>query len=149
MENKELREKQKQEALKRLEILQNLYGVHQNVLKEFKADETIYYSERINKVYCGILYWLSNKDEFVEKVKEIEEKRNLYVYHCMLSHTSDGDMLTMMYVSEDEENWEYERNQLKNDGIVDVYVCNFGCEWLSEFGSAEIVGINGGLITMY
>ena len=52
--NKELREKQKQEALKRLEILEKLYGVHENVLREFKADETIYYSD---KWYRRVYQW--------------------------------------------------------------------------------------------
>ena len=39
----DLRTMQKQEALKRLGILEKEYLVHKNVLKEFKQNETIYY----------------------------------------------------------------------------------------------------------
>ena len=59
----DLRELQKQEAIERLKIL----NLHPNVLSEFKADGTIYYSERINEQMRGILYWLSNNDEYVKK----------------------------------------------------------------------------------
>lgn len=148
MINEELRNKQKKEALKRLEILQTEYRMHPNVLKEFKTEEIIYYSETFNKVYSGILYWLHNKKEFVEKVKEIEEKRNLYVYHCILSHTNIGDMLTMLYVSDDEEFWEFEQEQLK-EGYSSAFVCNLTFELDSEFGEIGFDGVNGGLVRRY
>ena len=43
MINEELRNKQKQEVIERLKILQRNYLVHKNVLKEYKENETIYY----------------------------------------------------------------------------------------------------------
>ena len=149
MENTELRDKQKQEAIKRLKILEKEYLVHKNVLKEFKQNETIYYSENLGGAFSGILYWLRNKKEFVEKVKEIEKTRNLYIYHCILNHYRDiGDVLTMLYVSEDEEFWEYEREELK-DGYASAYVWNISFEHYSEFGDIGIVGVNGGLVRRY
>lgn len=149
MDNKELREKQKQEAIKRLEILQSEYMLHKNVLNEFKADETIYYSENFGGYMQGILYWLHNKDEFVKVVKEIEEKRNIYVYHCILNHyRDDGDVLTMLYISEDEEYWENERQELK-EGCPCIYEHSFSFPEFSEFGSTEITGVNGGINRLY
>lgn len=145
MINKELREKQKQEALKRLKILQKDYLVHKNVLKEFKENETIYYSENFSGYMQGILYWLRNNHQYVERVKEIEEKHNIYVYKCILSHTNFGDILDCLYISSDEESWEYEREQLENDGIVDSYCINLSDEYCSEFSCIEITGVNGGL----
>lgn len=149
MDNKELRDKQKQEAIKRLEILQSEYMLHKNVLNEFKADETIYYSENFSGYMQGILYWLHNKDEFVKIVKEIEEKRNIYVYHCMLNHyRDDGDVLTMLYVSSDVEFWENERQELK-DGSPCTYVHSFNFPQFSEFGGITITGVNGGINRLY
>lgn len=149
MENTELRNKQKQEAIKRLEILEKEYLVHKNVLKEFKQNETIYYSENLGGAFSGILYWVRNKKDFVEKVKEIEEKRNIYVYHCILNHYRDfGDVLTMLYISEDEEFWEYEKEELK-DGYASAYVWNISFEPYSEFGDVGIYGVNGGLARRY
>lgn len=148
MINEELRNKQKQEAIKRLEILENEYLLHKNVLKEFKQDETIYYSETFNKLFSGILYWLRNKDEFIEKVNEIEEKRNIYVYHCILTHTAFGDLLTMLYVSNDEEFWDFEKEQLQ-DGYSSSYVWNMSFELDSGFGDVGINGVNGGIVRRY
>lgn len=38
-----LKDKQIQETIKRLEILQNKYKLHPNVLQELKTDKTIYF----------------------------------------------------------------------------------------------------------
>ena len=106
-----LKELQKKESIERLKLLQKLYKVHPNVLKEFKQDETIYYSERINNFYNGILYWISNKQEYVDAVKEIENKYNIYVYHCLLSHTEFGDWLSMLFVSSTPDKWAEEKSK--------------------------------------
>ena len=139
----ELIEMQKQEAIKRLQILQQMYKLHHNVLNEFKQDETIYYSERVNKVLDGILYWLNNKQEYVDAVKEIESQYGVYVYHCILSHTEYGDWLSMLYVSDEPEQWAQEKSSLMI-GLLKAYVYDFG-GFGSEFGNIEIAGINGGL----
>lgn len=145
MENKELRKKQKQEAMERLEILQKEYLLHKKVLKEYKEDGTIYYSENWGGFYSGMLYWLHNRKDFVNIISEIEEKKNIFVYHCILNHYKDVDVLSMMYVSADEENWEYERKQLKDDGHIDVCICDLSCKFYSEFANILITGVNGGL----
>lgn len=145
MENKELRKKQKQEAIERLKILQNEYMVHTNVLKEFNQDETIYYSENFSGFHQGILYWLHNRQDFVNIVKDIEEKRNIYVYHCILNHYRNmGDILTMLYVSADENYWQDEIEQIK-EGYVSSYIYNFNFTLDSGFHYTEITGVNGGL----
>ena len=136
---------QKNEAMKRLEILEKEYNIHKNVLNEFKQNETIYYSENFGGIYNGILYWLKNQKEFIEKVKEIEKEHNIYVYHCVLSHTNIGDMLSMLYVSSESDYWQDEQEQLKNDGYADAYVWNLDFELNSEFGTIGINGVNGGL----
>lgn len=142
-----LRELQKQEATHRLQLLEKLYNMHQNVLREYKEDETIYYSEKINKSFCGILYWLDNIQEYVDAVKEIEQKYNIYVYHCILSHTEFGDLLDMLFVSSVQEEWEQEIEDLKS-GYVESYCYVFGGD-TSEFGTIKIKGVNGGLTREY
>ena len=144
-ENLELRNKQKQETIKRLKILEKEYLVHKNVLKEFKQNETIYYSESFGGFCNGILYWLRNQKEFVDKVKEIEKDHNIFVYHCILNHTTIGDMLSMLYVSSESDYWQDEQEQLKNDGYAEAYGWNLSFEMESEFGTIGINGVNGGL----
>lgn len=143
----DFRQLQKTEATQRLQLLEKLYKMHQNVLKEFTSDETIYYSEKINKSFCGILYWLNNKQEYVDAVKEIEQKYNIYVYHCILSHTEFGDLLDMLFVSSAQEEWEQEIEDLKS-GYVESYCYVFDGD-TSEFGTIKIKNTNGGLAREY
>lgn len=146
-ENLELRNKQKQEAIKRLKILEKEYLVHKNVLKEFKQDETIYYSERINKIFNGVLYWIRNRDELVNAIKRVEKQRNLFIYHCLLEHSEFGDTLTMLYISDEEQNWQYERKELL-DGFISVCVYDLQFDEF-EFGGTQINGVNGGIGRLY
>ena len=143
MELEELRKLQKQEALERLNILQQIFKLHPNVLKEYKQDETIYYSERVNIIYNGILYWLSNEQKYVDAVKEIEGKYNIYVYHCILTHTEFGDWLDLLFVSDTPDNWASEKSKLMI-GFPESYTYDFS-RFCSEFGDIKIKGINGGL----
>lgn len=139
----DLRKKQIVDAEIRLHMLEKIFKVQTNVLTEFKQDGIVYYSERINKQFDGVLYWLRNKPEYVKVVKEIEKKYNIFVYHCILNHTHFGDWLTMLYVSNDPDNWAQEKSDLMV-GYPQAYVCDF-TEFGSEFGTIEIKGVNGGL----
>lgn len=145
--NEDIRKQQRKEAIERLHMLEKLYNLNSNVLKEFKQDGTIYYSERINKIQNGILFWLHNNLEYVKAVETIEKKYKIYVYHCILSHTEFGDLLTMLYVSSDIENWSQEKSDLMC-GYIDTYVYDFS-GFGSEFGAVQIAGINGGLTRVY
>ena len=147
MEPEELRKLQKIEAIERLELIQKIYNVHSNVLKEFKQEGTIYYSERINKIQNGILFWLHNNLEYVKAVETIEKKYKIYVYHCILSHTEFGELLTMLYVSNDPENWIEEKSKLMV-AMPNTFVYDFS-GFGSEFGDVQIAGINGGLTRVY
>ena len=146
MEN-DLKQLQKKEATHRLQLLEKLYKMHPNVLKEFTTDETIYYSERINNTFSGILYWLNNVKGYVDAVKEIEQKYNIYVYHCILSHTEFGDVLDMLFVSSAAEEWKKEIEELKT-GYVESYCYVLGGDG-SEFGTIKIKNANSGLMREY
>lgn len=139
----DLRENQKKEATKRLEILEEVYQLHPNVLKEYNQDETVYYSEQVNSMYRGILYWLRNKPQYVQAVKSVEEKYNIFVYHCILNYTEFGEWLSMLYVSDTPDNWQDEKLELKS-GTPFAYVYTFD-EFSSEFGPIEIASASGGL----
>lgn len=147
MKNQNLKEKQKLESIARLEILQNEYLLHKNVLKEFTKEGTIYYSENLGGVMSGILYWLHNKSGYVEVVEEVQQEHNIFVYHCLLKHMELGDILIMLYVSEDEEDWKSERQELL-EGYINVCAYNLGLGYY-EFGQVEITGVNGGICTLY
>lgn len=136
---------QKQEALERLTILQKQYGLMETVLKEFKEDNTIYYSEYINQNIQGILYWVSNKDEYTEIVEEFEKKNNALVYHIISTPVIyGGTLLSMLYVSKNQDEWKRDREDLK-DGLPLAYCINLADPEMAEVGGIQIKGANGGI----
>lgn len=135
-----MKQLQKEEALQRMRIL-NLSDV---VIKDFETLNKIYYSERFNKVFDGILYWVDNDPKFVELVKQFEDEHSVLVYHCHLGHYSFGDCLTLLFVSENQEEWIQDQQDLKNKTAF-VYVYNLDDPMSSEFGTIGIVGKNGGV----
>ena len=80
---------------------------------------------------------------YVDAVKEIENKYNIYVYHCLLSHTEFGDWLSMLFVSSTPDKWAEEKSKLMT-GFPEAYVYDFS-NFGSEFGDIQIAGVNGGL----
>lgn len=141
----DLKQLQKKEALEQLKILQSEFGLKDTVIKEFEQKDTVYYSEDIAPNYSGILYWISNKEEYVNAIKKFEEKHNALVYHAILNYTIFGTILTLLYVSEDQSVWEEDRENLQ-DGLPLVYCVNLEDDNCSEFGGIQIEGKNGGII---
>lgn len=142
----ELKQKIQQECIERLKILETKYSLSKNVRKEFKTDGTIYYSEDLGGPFKGILYWF--KEEWLQKMQEIEELYNIKIYYGILTHFDFGDVLSLLYVSNDLNDWQIERKDL-TDGVPFVYALNLTDEWMSEFGGIQIEGNNGGLSRVY
>ena len=140
----DLRELQKQEALERLKILQEQYELMETVVNEFEKEDVVYYSEYTNKRQQGILYWISNNEEYVNAIKEFEEKYKALVYHAILTPMEFGTLLNLLCVCQYEEEWERERQELK-DGYPFVYCMNLDDSSTSEFGTIQIAGANGGI----
>ena len=132
MEN--LREKQKQEAIERMKMLK----IYTQAIKEFEKDNVINVSE-----HGGILFWLD--DEQQEMVKRFEEKYNAVVYHVIHNYTEFGELYSLLYVSQHEEEWDYDRDDIKHN-ISLSYVVNINEESFSEFGSIGIRPQFGGLV---
>ena len=145
----ELRQLQNAEAIKRLELLKLL----PNVITDFKNNDTVYYSERQNKIFDGILYWISNNEDYERLVKEFEENYDALVYHAQLTRFSYGLCLSMLFVSKYQEEWEMEREAITNpyDGVIDTYayVANLNEPDFSEIGRIGIIRKNGGISRVY
>lgn len=120
------------EAIERMKILK----LHKNVINEFK-EGTLNMSEN-----GGFLYWI--EDEMLTKIRDVEGRYNIVVYHAIHDYTDFGEILTLMYVSDDEEEWEMDRDDLTN-GYPCAYVINLDDDYCSEFGSVQVVPQIGGL----
>lgn len=141
----DLRMKQKAEALERL---QSIRGLNKKVIQDFKTQGVVYYSERLNAIFDGILYYASNEEDIENTIKNFEKKYNYLVYHAILTHTTFGSLLSLLYVSNNIDEWNMDKQYLK-DGETCSYVANLSDIECSEFGYIGIEQKNGGLSRTY
>lgn len=141
MMNAETREKAKAIALDRMKKLK-LMG---NPIKEFAKDGTVNISEN------GILFWAN--DEQKKQIAEIEEERDVLVYHGIHSMTNIGEMTAYLIVTgfevSDDEEAKFERETAEEglkDGYVLAYVVNHTYPDCSEMGDVVVREQFGGLV---
>ena len=138
---KEIEEKLKQEALRRMEALKlHDEGVH-TCVGDFRKNGNVWKSE-----FHGILYWLDDDEKQI--VKDFEEKYkewNFKVYHCYKAHTEFGDILYMLYVSTNKEDTFAQFVKDLKSNTVYAYAYNCSEPIFSEFGSSYIRPIFGGI----
>ncbi len=123
----------KNEAVKRMKIL----GMHKNVINEFVNEDKLNYSEN------GVLFWI--KEDWKEYVKTFEEKHDCLVYHLIYNKTRLGDLITMLYVSNCEEEWQDDINLLQ-ENIAYAYVKNLKYDYYSEIGQVQLKPFAGGVL---
>lgn len=131
------------EIVKRMKKLQ----LHENVIKDFMAEKRLLnYSEpqRFGNSSVGILYWVED-EEILNKIKEVEKEYDVTVYHLIHSYTQFGELYSMLYVENSEENYGYD-NELLDEGIQYAYVWNKDDDDCSEFGTIGIKPAGGGAI---
>lgn len=116
----------------------------ETVIKEFETEDTIYYSEYSNKMFPAVLYWLSNRDDLTEIVKKVEEQKEILVYHAIITPTIYGTHFTLLYVSNCQEEWENDREELQQ-GFPNAYCINLADPEMAEFGGIQIGGAIGGI----
>lgn len=129
-----MKENMKKEVLDRMEML----GLHENIIKEFKEEEIL------NKSLSedGFLFYLDDEEE--EMIKEWEDRCGGMAYHAIRTETNIGPMLSILYVSKHEEEWELDREDIINDYAI-AYVININDPCCSEAGGIALQKINGGL----
>ena len=129
-----LREIKKQEAIKRLQAM----DIIDDAINQFIEDDIVMVS---NNPF-GILDWLN--DDYKKLVAEFEEEYNGLVYIANYCVTKFGRLLSLLYVSDYDEEWEMENEDIA-EGYAMVYCINLDCPDFSEFGSIAYESINGGI----
>lgn len=140
----DIRTLQKQEAIERLKILHKHFELMKTVITEFEKEDTLYYSEYQNKVFPAVLYWVSNREDLTELVKKVEKEEEILVYHAILTPTIYGTYFSLLYVSQNQEEWEEEKMYLK-ESITSAYSINLSDIEMAEFGDIQIAGVMGGI----
>lgn len=130
------KEQMKAEAVERMKMLELL----PTAIREFENED------KINFSVDGILFWLDEEKQ--QLVKDFEEQTGGLVYHVIWGKYKVGaDVVTMtslLYVSAHEEEWELEREDVK-EGCPIAYVVND--EWNEkDLGSIEVKPAFGGVL---
>lgn len=120
-------ELKKAEAVARMKIL----GIFPEAIRQFEKDGLVNRSEPP----LGALFWIEGED--LERMHKFEEKHNALVYAVIRNYYSIGKMDSYLFVSDNEEEWERDREELQN-GSVFAYVNNLDDDECSEFGSIGV-----------
>lgn len=139
-----LLEEQKTEALERMKTLK----IMGNVCNDFRQSGRVYYSERQNAIFDGVLYWLDNEEEYIKIKNDFEKEYGALVYHAQLTHTNLGDLLAFLYVSKTKREWK-DDNALLKQGEAYAYVYNLSDPYSSEIGLIGVAPKNGGVTRTY
>lgn len=133
------RQKQIDEAVKRM----HKFGLMPKIVTEFENEGIVQYSEPSS--LGGILFWVSNEPEWVKIIQDFEKKYQAVVYHVIHNHTFYGEILSFLYVSSEEDEWELDNEDLSEMRPL-VYVKNLNYPEFSEFGSIRVMEKAGGLL---
>ena len=136
----------KNEAINRIKTLIEKCNLNPKVLKYFKEGK-VYYSYLTAGGFLGSIDTISYDKAYEQAAKKFEmEHPESLVYHVIETITLSGKFLSLLYVSNEKEDWESER--LQSDNAIMVYVLNLDNPELSEFGyiTVEGFGESGALV---
>lgn len=129
------------EAIRRLELI----NVDDEMVIEPFKEGTLRLSEYANAIFNAILYDVEQYSDLVNFINNFEHKYNALVYHVQLTHFVFGDCYSLFYVSDYEEEWNMDRDDLK-EGSTMAYVWNKSDELCSEFGYINFKPSIGGVM---
>ena len=78
-------------------------------------------------------------------MEDFENKYNALVYHVIHDYTAFGELLAFLFVSDYEEEWETDREELA-DGYAYAYIKNVVDDDCSELGGICFQTQFGGLV---
>ena len=101
------------EAVKRMKAL----GILPATIKEFENADRV----NISEPPFGALYWADGED--LERIRRFEKQNNAVVFMVVRSYTSLGQMDSLLFVSDYPEEWDYDREDIKENRVL-AYVFN-------------------------
>ena len=116
------RETKKRDAIERMKKI----GIFDGTIKDFQDDDLV--SQSLPPF--GACYWIEGKQ--LNRVREFEEQYNALVYFVIHSFTKIGEMDSYLFVSDHEEEWEQDREDLEYEQTL-AYVYNYDTPDFSEF----------------
>lgn len=116
---------------------QELHAI--DMMHALSIDESI-----IQAFKNGVVYQVVNGSkptpltpEVKKIVREVEDDKGCFVYGVLINQTGVGNLLSMLCVSQYEEDWEYEEG-IGNDGYCLAWVENLTIPEFSEYGTVGL-----------
>ena len=119
------KDKKKQEAIRRMKKL-NYFG---QSISAFRKSGYV----MINEPPYGAHYYTHDDERLQKAIKEFEEQNHALVYAVVRAFTSLGDMDSLLYVEDFEEEWEFFDGDVEY-GTLWSYTINWDMPDCSEFG---------------
>lgn len=119
-------EEKKAEAISRMKML----GIYPETIKQFEAG----YVSRSDPPF-GAYYWVEGEE--LEELRKFEQENDCLVYTVIRAYTTIGLMDSYLFVSDNRDDWEPDRCDLK-DGYAFSYTVNRDAPNCSEFGTIGI-----------
>ena len=129
--SKGLHEKQKTEAIKRLELM----GVRRDVLKSFEKKGAV------TLCVAGRYYPVSATMK--KEIRDFEREHDATIYLVVRMFTIYATLDALLFVGKYEEDWEMELEDIK-EGYAMAYNINRDCPECSEMGSIVFRTTNDG-----
>ena len=127
-----MKEKMKQEAVERMEML----GISPTAIKIFEEDGEVGLSVSPAFPICEIT------PEYKKLIDKWEEKTGSMAYHAIYNGADVGALLSILFVSSDEEEWELDKRDMEA-GCPMAYVFNLDIPEFSEYGSISVKNVDG------
>lgn len=127
--------------LKQMEAVRRMQSMHimPDAIKLFRDENKVLVSENP----YGFMYQANQEQS--QLIADFEAEYHTLVYHANLVHTRElGDLLSLFYVSNNLEEWEMDRDDIKENFAL-VYCVNLAIPEFSEFGTIEFRPTNGGI----
>ena len=130
------REQKINEAVARMKKL----GIMTDTIKQFEQG-------KVSQSIDGFMYWIDEHTEnnLKAQIDEFEQKNNAVVYYVITTNTNFGLLYSLLFVGDDESEWEYENEDIA-DNYVFSYVINNDEPMFSEYGTIGVGQRFGGLI---
>ena len=139
----DIKEKQKTEGTYRMKQICKKFCLNPNLIKYLEQGK-IYYSYITGGGMIGSIDSIEYDSNYVELIKKFETERKAYVYHLiesnMLFNNLPYKFLSLLYVSKNEENWDFER---LSENYISSFVINIENRYLSEIGDIFLDGYKG------
>ena len=134
---------QKEEAINRLNMLHDLLGIDKTAISDFKTGKIPLSIEFFPGSPISTIS-LSDRPDLESKVKRFEEKQNCTAYYVL---NSCNVFLTILYVSNCTEDWDYERPH--PEGNITAVVYDLSGKFMdadeADFGECGFIESGGAL----